>query len=304
MTVSAVLIVKNEEFLLGECLESLKGIDEIIICDTGSKDRTVELAKLYTDKVFTDYLWEDSFCKARNHAKTHATGDWILSIDADEILHDYSKVREAVLMAESRGSLAVDVTMIASDNKQEFTYPRLFKNDPRCFWLGNVHNHLSVLGGGISDVRITHRYSPAHNLDLNRSFRILKKDVDEQGDKAVREMFYLAREYFYKSDYKNCIKYLKRYVKRADYFPEKAEGFLMMARSYWKMKKPDQARAMCANALIVNANFKEASAFMAVMAGKGSGRRDWEKNAEVWDKMSEAGNNEGVLFVRKEFDFS
>src|SRR4051812_33941627 len=100
MRISVVMIVKNEEALLARCLESVKGADEIIICDTGSHDRTVEIARQFTDKVFTDYLWNDSYCEARNHARRKATGDWILSIDADEFLEgSFDSVREAAAQA-------------------------------------------------------------------------------------------------------------------------------------------------------------------------------------------------------------
>ena len=81
---------------LARCLDSVKDADEIIICDTGSTDNTIEIAKKYTDKVYTDFTWCDDFSAARNHAKEKATGDYILSIDADEFCHDFSKVRESV----------------------------------------------------------------------------------------------------------------------------------------------------------------------------------------------------------------
>lgn len=301
-TIAAVIIMKNEEVMLPQCLAALEGVDELVLCDTGSQDRTVELAKQYVDEVYY-YKWDDSFCRARNYAKSKAKSDWILSVDVDEILHDFGAVREAVAMAELKGSLAVDCTMIAADNAQEFTYPRLFKNDPKCFWVGNIHNHLSVLGEGLSNVRITHGYSPAHQLDPDRAFRILKREVDERGNEAVRELFYLGREYFYKNDYKNCIKTLKRYVKRSGYFPEKAEAFLIMARAYWNTKKADDARIACCKALILNANFKEAIAFMAVLAGVGSDNKYWDNNGKSWERMAEGATNDGVLFVRKVFDF-
>jgi glycosyltransferase involved in cell wall biosynthesis len=302
-TIGACLIVKNEEVLLGQCLDSLKGIDEIYIADTGSQDRTVELAKLYTPNVYTDFIWNDSFCDARNFIKSKAKTDWIISVDADEILHDFGAVREAVLMAEKQGSIAVDCTMVASDNGQEFTYPRLFKNVPENFWLGNIHNHLSTVGQGLSNVRITHGYSPAHQLDPDRAMRILKKEVDERGNEAVRELFYLGREYFYKNDYKNSIKTLKRYVARSQYFPEKAEAFLIMSRAYWNTKRGEQARLACSKALLINPHFKEAIVFMSVLAGKGSEDERWEKNAKQWEHMAETASNDGVLFVRKVFDF-
>jgi len=57
VTIGASLIVKNEEVMLSQCLESLKGFDEIVIVDTGSTDKTIEIAKKYTDKVYTDFIW-------------------------------------------------------------------------------------------------------------------------------------------------------------------------------------------------------------------------------------------------------
>ena len=80
------MIVKNEESCLAKALESVKDADEIIVCDTGSTDRTIEIAKQYTDKVYTDYVWNDNFAEARNHAAKKCTGDYILIIDADEYL--------------------------------------------------------------------------------------------------------------------------------------------------------------------------------------------------------------------------
>lgn len=289
MKISAVLIVYNEEVLLSRCLDSLKGIDEIIISDSGCTDKTMEIAKRYTDKLF-EYKWHDNFAASRNAAKSHATGDWILSIDADEILHDVSKVREAVALAEQRQALAVNCKLIAEDNGQRTIYPRLFKNDQRVWWEGAIHNHLSVLGEDIGDVRITYGYSPAHNYDPDRAFRILKKEVDTKPN-ALREMFYLGREYWYRKEYEECIKVIGKYVQHSRFLSEKAEAFLMMARCYWALRMGDDARDACAQALIINSNFKEACLFMAELS--------WEKSAKQWRRMAETATNEDVLFIRE-----
>lgn len=282
--------------MLAKCLKSLEGVDEIIVTDTGSTDSTIEIAKQFTDKVFF-HRWNDSFCDARNAAKSHATGDWILSIDADEYLHDVEKLKEAVEEAEKKNAIAVNVKMIAEDNGQYFMFPRLFKNSPRCWWNGNVHNHLSVLGEDIGDVRITHSYSPAHLLDPDRAFRILKKDVKENG--GPREMFYLGREYFYRNQFEDCVITLGKYVQLSRFLAEKADAFLIMAKSYWEMKDADSARDACVQALIINANFKEAILFMAKLAGFGSGNERWEANAQQWLRMAATANNRDVLFVRE-----
>jgi len=77
-TISLCLITKNEELFLEQCLNSVKDlVDEIIIVDTGSIDKTKEIAKKFTDKIY-DFEWCDDFSKARNEFFKYATKDWIL----------------------------------------------------------------------------------------------------------------------------------------------------------------------------------------------------------------------------------
>lgn len=85
-TISLCMIVKNEEHFLEQCLQSVQGlVDEIIIVDTGSTDKTKEIAQKFTAKVF-DFQWCDDFSAVRNESLKHATGDWILVLDADETM--------------------------------------------------------------------------------------------------------------------------------------------------------------------------------------------------------------------------
>ena len=83
---SLCMIVKDEEAVLGRCLESLKGAaEEIIVVDTGSADRTKAIAAGYTDKIY-DFRWNDDFSAARNFAVSRATGDYWMWLDADDVL--------------------------------------------------------------------------------------------------------------------------------------------------------------------------------------------------------------------------
>ena len=83
--VSAVLIVKNEANNLAACLQGLVWADEIVVLDSGSRDNTVDVARVYTDKVYTATEWA-GFGVQRQRAQSYATGDWVLMVDADEIL--------------------------------------------------------------------------------------------------------------------------------------------------------------------------------------------------------------------------
>jgi (heptosyl)LPS beta-1,4-glucosyltransferase len=96
MSVSAVLIVKNEEQRLHDCLQSLSWVDEIIVLDSGSADQTVNIAKKYTDKVYSSEAWP-GFGKQRQQAQQYASCDWIFTIDADEVVE--SELAQSIQMA-------------------------------------------------------------------------------------------------------------------------------------------------------------------------------------------------------------
>src|SRR5258708_38063544 len=85
--ISVIIITKNEEELLTNCLESLKWADEIIVCDNDSTDKTLEIAKKYTNNIIQskiDNPFEFDFSKVRNKAIEKAHGEWVLFVDADE----------------------------------------------------------------------------------------------------------------------------------------------------------------------------------------------------------------------------
>lgn len=86
--ISLCMITRDEEQFLARCLSSVQTIvDEIIVVDTGSVDRTREVAGLFQSKIY-DFKWTDDFSAARNFSLSKATGDWIFSLDADEILSE------------------------------------------------------------------------------------------------------------------------------------------------------------------------------------------------------------------------
>ena len=97
--VSLTMIVKNEQENLPRCLASVEGIfDEIIIVDTGSTDRTKEIAREFGAKVF-DFEWIDSFAAARNEALSHATGDYAFWLDADDVVEPAEREKLLALLA-------------------------------------------------------------------------------------------------------------------------------------------------------------------------------------------------------------
>ena len=109
-TISLCMIVKNEEKVLGRCLDSAKDItDEIIIVDTGSTDGTKEIARRYGAKIF-DQKWQDDFSLARNFSFSKATMDYCMWLDADDIIREEEAAKLIRWKAEADGS--EDVLML------------------------------------------------------------------------------------------------------------------------------------------------------------------------------------------------
>jgi glycosyltransferase involved in cell wall biosynthesis/Tfp pilus assembly protein PilF len=137
------MIVKNEEKFLGQCLQSIRdAATQIVVVDTGSTDKTVDIAKAYGAEVH-HIAWNNDFSAARNAALEHATGDWVLSLDADEELlpeHKETLLREV----QNAEAMAYRMPMIDKGREQEgCSYvPRLFRNAPGLFFLGRVHEQV------------------------------------------------------------------------------------------------------------------------------------------------------------------
>ncbi len=150
MKLSLCMIVKNEELFIRQCLDSVKEIaDEIIIIDTGSSDKTNEIAQEFTNNIFK-FEWENNFSAARNFSIRKATGDWILILDADEIFEKISKEKISnylLFLPDDVYGLELNIINIFEDNNSNKipneTVTRLFKNDPGIFFERSIHESVN-----------------------------------------------------------------------------------------------------------------------------------------------------------------
>lgn len=149
MLISAALIVKNEERFLEPCLLSLKEVvDEIIVVDTGSTDRTKEIAREHGARL-DDFTWIGDFSEARNHALDLACGKWILYIDADEKVRPCSPDRLRVQLSDP-SYVAYYVLLHPRPGFTAYPELRLFRNDPLIRFRGVIHENIWP---GIHDYR-------------------------------------------------------------------------------------------------------------------------------------------------------
>jgi glycosyltransferase involved in cell wall biosynthesis len=280
--ISASMIVRDEETVLEECLRSIVGIDEIVILDTGSIDGTAEIAQRYTKMYYADvYKWNDNFADARNESLKRCTGDWILIIDADEYLEQggVQKIRELTKNIPANIS-AIGFKTIAKNGNLMHESVRLFRNNIGVQWHGPVHNYLSVRSQYSSDISLYYGYSPAHAKDPDRSFRILTKEI-EKNPSALRERFYLAREYYYRQKWEEAIEHYRIYLEKAHWPPEKAEAWMQVSRCYNNVGMNFEARLACLRALEINADFKDALNWMGALSQDPEAKKKWEEYATL-----------------------
>ncbi|MCC6233294.1 MAG: glycosyltransferase [Verrucomicrobiales bacterium] len=140
---SVCLIVRNEERFIERCLASIKPLaHQIVVVDTGSTDRTVEIAQSFGAEIHT-FEWCDDFSAARNVALAHATGDWVLSLDADEELPPEEHARLVAAMNKDRVlGLRLPLVNVGLEAEGLSYVPRLFRNAPGLFWVSRVHEQI------------------------------------------------------------------------------------------------------------------------------------------------------------------
>jgi tetratricopeptide (TPR) repeat protein len=195
ITLSACLIVKNEEQHLGRCLESIKDVvDEIVVVDTGSTDRTVEIAESFGAKI-GHFEWRDDFAAARNESLRLASGHWALWIDADEELakESHNTIREALIRPQFGGFFIQIVNFMDEEgdaNRYVHTPVRLFRRLPGVEFEGRIHEQilpsfqrLGIVPATLVNATIYHygyRASTMAEKDkLNRTVSMLEKEVRE-----------------------------------------------------------------------------------------------------------------------------
>ena len=254
ITISLCMIVRDEEDVLARCLDSVReAVNEIIIVDTGSQDLTKEIAGRYTDKIY-DFKWCDDFSTARNFAFSKGRMEYLMWLDADDVLPEPSL--RALLDLKEKLEPQVSVVMMPyhvsfdEQGRPSFVYERerLMKNGAGFYWKGAVHEAISPHGIVLhSDIVIEHR--KLKQGDPDRNLRIYERQLASGTEMGPRECFYYARELFYHGRYKEAIDQFAYFLTLPDSWLEnRLDAYRMIAACYDIMDRPDEAlRALLAS---------------------------------------------------------
>jgi glycosyltransferase involved in cell wall biosynthesis len=207
------MIVKNEEKWLPRCLDSVKGtVDEIIIVDTGSTDRTKEIAAEH-GAIVHEFDWNDNFADARNFGLEQAKGEWILWLDADEELEeeDREHLRDVLSHQECYfGRIKVvnyyGTAPVSYDRSHIMNQYRLFRNDPQLRFAGAIHEQLDIEALDLSDKSILvlpvtlHHYGYLEEAveekgKKERNLRLLEKALEDEDHDPWLDYHYASELY-------------------------------------------------------------------------------------------------------------
>jgi len=273
-TISLCMITKNEEKYLEQCLSSVKDIaDEMVIVDTGSTDKTKEICKKFQSKSnnvlkFFDFNWVDDFSAARNESIKHATKDWILVMDADEIIEegDLDKIRNVIRNPDENVGFALEQRSYINKyfegtikNNSDFElvkdYPlyisnflvRLFQNNIGLNFRHKVHELIEDsieeknLKYAKTDI-ILHHFGSLKDEEFigntaEHYSKIILKQLEEEPENA-RYNYQAGRMYLGRSDFGNALKYFE---KTSKINPKYKLTFSEIAKIYLQMNDKNRA---------------------------------------------------------------
>ena len=225
--ISACMMVKNEEEMLPRCLNSIKHlIDELIVVDTGSTDKTIEIAESFGAKIY-HHPWENNFSKHRNQSLGYATGDWILLVDADEELNAYHLKKNDLKKNLKKAPKALHCYLIKVLDKNkggQITSAtesiRIFRNNVGIQYKGIVHNKLHY-SGKVShmDLQLFHYGYALSDSQMQAKYKrtsglLFKRIEEDPGDYDA--YFYLYQVHSEMGEKEQAVQYAQRCLELID----------------------------------------------------------------------------------------
>lgn len=230
MRISVCMIVRDEEAVLSRSLASIPSTFETVVVDTGSVDRTVEIARSMGARVF-HYEWQNDFAAARNESIRRATGDYILLLDADEeLVEDVEQQIELFVREYPLAAASVVIHNLMNEEIHKHRMVRFFPNLPKYRFAGVVHEKLMLEGEPApfehSHIQIKHygyeRERYEQKSKKQRYLQLYHAHLEHNPDDGYM-LYQLGKLYFSTGDYKQAVEVLLRCAQQNEsdslYFP-------------------------------------------------------------------------------------
>lgn len=297
------MIVLNEQDVLDRCLECVKQFaDEIIVVDTGSCDNTKQIASKYTDKVY-DFVWCNDFSKARNFSFSKATCDYVMWLDADDVLKysEIEKINQLKLSMNADTYMLKYATSFDEQGKAKFDFyrERIIRRSLRPKWIGFVHEVIPPMGK-IEYLDITIEHRKITTAYTKRNLNLYRYALRRGAKFDAREQYYYARELFYWGYYSKAIKEFNKFLNLPNKFmPNVIDAYYTLAQCYLMLDKINKAKQKlieCINLYTPSAEIVCELASLYVKSGQYDIAIYYYESALNIDKAEDKG-----FFVREEY---
>lgn len=249
VTISACMIVRNEEAVLSRALSSIAGgVDEIIVVDTGSTDGTKAVAARFTDKVY-DFPWVQDFAAARNFAAQKVTCDYFMWLDADDVIDPAALKRLKKLKTTLDKTVDIVMTpyVVKTDSRGKPVYSyyreRIIKSGAGHVWKGRVHEVIEPRGKVVfCDIAVRHAKAEVKEGDSDRNLKIYEAAIKSGEVLDERSQYYYARELYYHGQFRDAADVLESFLDGDGWYVNKIDACLLLSRIYSSRFEYDRAR--------------------------------------------------------------
>jgi glycosyltransferase involved in cell wall biosynthesis len=286
VTVSAAMIVKDEERCIARSLASISdAVDEIIVVDTGSTDRTIQIAQQFPKVKLYTYEWNNDFAAARNECLKYVTSDWVICVDADEYLltEDIHAIKQATAIYNRSIKPVIlrigKLNQIRDNVLADFSEARLFQMNKQMRYWGRVHEQIGGAGGILTGdyhrasvrVRFMHDgYEPdiiQGKRKIETRLHMLKLMIQEEPDNPIWLMF-CGRETLYSGKRKEALVLLLKALEMAEIVPEFGRGLeilMLLVHIYMSDDLLDEAEEACHQALHMHYDYPDAHYWLGII---------------------------------------
>lgn len=313
--ISVVVCTLNEERNIAACIASVAGVDEVVVADDGSTDRTCAIAADMGARVFrrTDWTtsataedvelfrarfgWEPSFEVGTHIRNGHLEGieaigsashEWVVMPDADErVSWDLPAIRELLPSADQIVCDFVYDHLPDGTPGRVGTKTKMYRQSfaqPT----GRTHGVIPPMGRAVrtDKMRIDHWQGPGHDSASPNTLLILEYSAAVDDDQRTR--FYLGREYLYRGRHEHALVLLRRYLAEATWLPEIQRARIYEAQCLWALDRGEEAREAAMQAVLLNPDDRVALGLMA--------EYHFEPWRSKWARFAEHATNADVLY--------